>query len=86
MIHEADPQSRPVIFIQLVRPSPLFKQNKILMKTRFATGETVGLAEWIIDDACLAIFEFNGKVFSQDFQKYRVFKNEMTMFKQCSKM
>ena len=22
----------------------------------FATGETVGLAEWIIDDTCLVIF------------------------------
>ena len=38
-----------------VRPSvPTFKnlakQNKV--KTMIATGETVGLAEWIIDDKC----------------------------------
>ena len=24
----------------------------------FATGETVGLAEWIIDDTCLVIYNF----------------------------
>ena len=37
------------------RPSvrPHFsKQNKFQAKTMFATGETVGLAEWIIDDKC----------------------------------
>ena len=32
-----------------VRPH-LSKQNKIQVKTMFANGETVGLAEWIIDD------------------------------------
>ena len=38
-----------------VCPSPLFKikQNKFQAKTMFTTGETVGLAEWIIDDPCL---------------------------------
>ena len=25
----------------------------------FTTGETVGLAEWIIDDTCLVIITFN---------------------------
>ena len=39
-----------------VRPSVrtfqnLAKQNRV--KTMFATGETVSLAEWIIDDTCL---------------------------------
>ena len=36
-----------------VRPTfqNLAKQNKV--KTMFATGETVGLAEWIINDNCL---------------------------------
>ena len=34
----------------------LAKQNKA--KTMFATGETVGLAEWIIDDTCLVYFTF----------------------------
>ena len=58
LIHEADPQqSRPVVIIVFahVRPStrPHFsKQNKFHAKTMFATGETVGLAEWIIDDTC----------------------------------
>ena len=41
-----------------VRPSvPTFqnlaKQNKFQAKTMFTTCETVGLAEWIIDDTCL---------------------------------
>ena len=38
-----------------VRPSvrPHFsKQNKFQAKTMFATGETLSLAEWIIDDIC----------------------------------
>ena len=38
-----------------VRPSvrPHFsKQNKFQVKTMFTTGETGGLAEWIIDDTC----------------------------------
>ena len=55
------PQSWPVliiVFAQVVRPSvPTFqnlaKQNKIQAKTMFTTGETVGLAEWIIDNTCL---------------------------------
>ena len=37
-----------------VRPSPL-SQNKFQVKTMFATYETVGLAEWIIDDTCQVI-------------------------------
>ena len=28
----------------------------------FATDETVGLAEWIIDDTCLVLFHFRGVV------------------------
>ena len=38
-----------------VRPSPLFKQNKFQAKTMFATAETEGLAQWIIDDICLVL-------------------------------
>ena len=61
LIYLADPQSRPVViivFAHVVRPSvPTFpnlaKQNKFLAKTMFTTGETVGLAEWIIDDSYL---------------------------------
>ena len=44
-----------------VRPSvPLSKssnQNKV--KTMFATGETVGLANWIIHDTCLVLVKFS---------------------------
>ena len=47
LIHEADP-SRP----------HFSKQNKFQAKTMFATGETVGHAEWIIDDilSCFGYF------------------------------
>ena len=47
LIHEADPQSRPVViivFAHVVRPH-LSKQNKYQAKTMSATGETVRLAE-----------------------------------------
>ena len=43
-------------FTLSVRPfvRPYFsKQNKFQAKIMFATDETVGLAEWIIDDTCL---------------------------------
>ena len=63
LIHEDDPQSRPVViivFAHVVRPSVrpsvrlhFSKQNKFQAKTMFAPGETAGLAEWIIDDTCL---------------------------------
>ena len=41
-----------------VRPSVqnLAKQNKCQAKTMFTTGETVGLAKWIIDDTSLVLF------------------------------
>ena len=66
LIHSADPQSRPVVIIifghvvrPFVRPSPLFKSRKTKQqKTMFATGVTLGLAEWIIDDTCLVSFMF----------------------------
>ena len=41
-----------------VRPH-FSKQNKFKAKTMFATGKTVGLAEWIIDDTCLVVVVFN---------------------------
>ena len=36
----------------------LSKQNKFQVKTMFISGETVGLAGWIIDDSCLVSFQF----------------------------
>ena len=65
LIHSADPQSRPVViivFAHVVRtPSIHFsKSNKTNFKRKqclFTTGDTVCLAEWIIDDTCL-IFLF----------------------------
>ena len=65
LIHSADPQSRPVViivFAHVVRSyvHPRFsKQNKFQAKTMFATGETVGLAGWIIDDTCLVSTAFS---------------------------
>ena len=60
LIYLADPQLRKVVIIVftcVVRTSVttfqnLAKQNKFQAKTMFTTGETVGLAEWIIDDTC----------------------------------
>ena len=60
-----DPRGRPTVTVGsdhcfcTRRPSvrPHFsKQNKFQVKTMFATGETVGLAEWIIDDTFLVYF------------------------------
>ena len=52
--HTECPFVRPFVRSS-VRPHFLksSKQNK--QKTMFATGETVGLAEWIIDETCLVI-------------------------------
>ena len=58
MIHEADPQSRPVVIIIFargvctsVRPHILnfANQSNFQAKIVIATGGTIGLAEWIID-------------------------------------
>ena len=38
-------------------PTFQIKQNRT-KKTMFAIGETVGLAEWIIDDTCLVVIYF----------------------------
>ena len=62
MIHSAHPQSLPVViivFAHVVRASvrlhfeKFSKAKQIQAKTMFTTGDTVGLAEWIIDDTCL---------------------------------
>ena len=41
-----------------VRFSKSSKTKQISMKTMFATGDTVGLAEWIIDGTCLVIINY----------------------------
>ena len=68
-VTSADPQLWPVViivFAPVVRPSPIFKnlgkQNEFQAKTMFSTGETVGLAEWIIDDSCLVASIFRALV------------------------
>ena len=70
LIHEADPPlSLPVVIIVFV---PTF-QNKLQAKTMLATGETVGLAEWIIDDICLVLIGsmvcFNRNFYSNGFRR-----------------
>ena len=61
LIHEAVPQTRPVvitIFILGVCPSPLIKimQNKTKgVKIAIANGGALGLAECIMDDTCLVV-------------------------------
>ena len=52
LIREADPQSH--VIRSYVRPH-FSKPNKCQAKTMFATGETVGLVEWIIDDTSLVL-------------------------------
>ena len=56
-----DPRGRPTVSAgndhcfctcrPFARSSPLFKSKRM-----FTTGETVGLAEWIIDDTCSLFF------------------------------
>ena len=64
LIHSADPSVTPVViiaFTHIVRPSVanfqnIAKQNKCRVKIMNATGGTMGLAEWIIDDTSLVNF------------------------------
>ena len=63
-----DPHGRPTItavviiifHMSSVRPNfqNLAKQNEFQVKTMFTTNETVGLAEWIINDTCLVFSLF----------------------------
>ena len=86
LIQEADPQSQPVViivFAHVVRPhfSKYTKQNKFQAKTLFTTGQTVDLAEWIIDDTCLVLF-MRGKFWPEkhDFLNREVLRKQiMTM-------
>ena len=74
LIHEVDPQSRTVViivFAHVVRSSvrPHYsKQTKFLAQAMFATGETVGQAEWIIDNTCL-LNDIFGKFLKMDLQE-----------------
>ena len=62
LIHSANPQSRPVgiiVFAHVVRPYPLFKSSKTKQKNNVRhCRESVGRAEWIIDDTCLVYLYF----------------------------
>ena len=62
LIHEDDPQSRPVVITIFTRVSVLpsvstFQNhtnlNNFQAKIVIATDGNVGLAEWIIDDTCV---------------------------------
>ena len=76
------PQSRPagiIVFAHVVRsfvrPHFLKSSTQNKQKTMFATGETVGLAEWIIDETCLVEINFerfcsgNAKILCDRFQQ-----------------
>ena len=57
-----DPLGRPpvviIVFTHVVRTyKNLAIQNK-QVKTMFITGEIVGTAKWIIDEACLVLISF----------------------------
>ena len=54
-----------------IRPhfSNLEKQLKPL-RTMFATGVTMGLAEWITEDTCLVVFSTRTSVACDVFHKY----------------
>ena len=78
-----DPLDRPTVtagsdycfwtYRPYVRPSPLFM---------FATGETVGLAEWIIDETCLVLTFCNNTFYRQFFKwKFPMMPGNI----QCSK-
>ena len=59
LIHSANPKSRPVgiiVFVHVVRPHFSNLEKTKQQKTMFATGVTMDLAEWIIDDTCLVNF------------------------------
>ena len=65
LIHSAEPQSRPIVisvFAHVVRfyVRPQFSKSRKnitnFKRKQFTTGETVGLAKWIIDDTCLVFF------------------------------
>ena len=61
MIHSADPRSLSVVIIIFkhdVCPSVCAHFSKSKAKTIFTTGQTVGQAEWIIDDTCLVLYIF----------------------------
>ena len=64
LIHEADPESRPVVitishvvsFRPYVTFQDLAKQNKLQARIVIATGRTAGLAEWINDSTHCIVF------------------------------
>ena len=56
LIHEADPQSRPVVIIVFAYVVRSYVRQYV--RPSVPTGETVGLAEWIIDYTCLVVFIF----------------------------
>ena len=61
LIHSANPVVI-TIFTNVVRPSLTFqiraKQNHFHVRTVIATGRTLALAEWIMDDTCLILSFF----------------------------
>ena len=67
-----------IVFTIVVRSSVhsfqnIAKQNKV--KTMIATGKTVGLAEWIIDDTCLVTFNLEQVKVSKHMKHCKIAEN-----------
>ena len=68
LIHLANPQPRPLVitvFAHVVRTYVRAHFSNLANKKQHkmvATGETVGLAEWIVDDTCLVVFHIGNKL------------------------
>ena len=93
LIHSAHPQSRQVvitIFTEVVRTCvrshfSKSRKNKTKVKILIATGVTVGLAEWIIDDNCLVTIHSTFTSLDRDIicfwkSRYRSVKMKLTKF------
>ena len=70
-----DPRGRPtvviIVFAHVVLSSvrPNFSKQ-FQAKTMFALGETVGLAEWIIDDTCIVIHIFDFSIHKVTYEQW----------------
>ena len=69
-LEKIDPLGQPTVtagsdyYFRTCCPSPLFRSSKTKQqKTMVATGETVGLSEWIIVDTCL-VYIYNSAEFT----------------------
>ena len=55
----------------------LAKQNKFQAIAMFTIGETVGLAEWIIDDPCLVLYRMANEIAKKTLQEKKLEKQDI---------